>query len=844
MLRHHHHSMQNQLRDQNRMAGPTRQMSQTNMMPPHQPQPHMHLHRGMHAPQQIISLAGHQAMHAHLQHSGPPRQPLLIGTNAQNPNGFRLIKTLICLYLVLLNIVDAKFHQPVLRYSLDDLDLLFGTTGCIEGTMVSIGVNRQSDTTVPGNLQSPTVVQYQYQQSSPQQQQQQQQQQQTTQSQQQPSQQQQSQLSNASENKSPTRDGSRESRNHSPPNQIHTNATATNLANMKEKTPMCLVNELARFNKIQHQYRLTNEQGPAHKKRFTVTLKLGEEEYVADGPSIKKAQHSAATEALSKTLYIQPPPKPRAMRVGHSGKCPSGSGNYTSYLPPTVGLNALAMKRGEPTIYTSRQAPPPNPQPFMAHDFNNMPDHLRIFNPSYPRNINRYHYMKPEGLYIGKLKVGEREFTGQGATGQAARHDAASRALEQLRQLPLPAEVVQNNNENGINVGIDDLNTELKSPVSLVHETALKRGLSGSFEVVSESGKPHIRTFTTKCTVGEKVTLGEGSSKKVSKKRAAELMLEELKRLPPLPATVPCRPIRIKRKPLATKKKSRNLIKDYEEPRQETDAGDEINPISRLVQIQQAQRKPEPVYTLIEEKGAPRRREFLMEVSIGNHTARGIGSNKKLGKRAAAEALLTKLGYNKPEIQPIKSSIKTTDSETSNVEGKPRKVTFLEDEKQQHQNETPNHSVGGTIGRQLVPGLLLVDGGQENKSNSGPSIQVVAEELREQQQSNPSGISPKEQLKYLAQLLNFEVEFSDFPKGVYKEYLSLVSLNTDPPQVCHGHGPTTSASRDQAALTALRTLSKLGLDSVTNTQKKDNKPAPDQANSQAKNNIINQAIDK
>lgn len=69
------------------MVGPTRQMSQGNMMPPHQPQPHMHLHRGMHAPQQIISIAGHQAMHAHLPHSGPPRQPLIIGANAQNPNG-------------------------------------------------------------------------------------------------------------------------------------------------------------------------------------------------------------------------------------------------------------------------------------------------------------------------------------------------------------------------------------------------------------------------------------------------------------------------------------------------------------------------------------------------------------------------------------------------------------------------------------------------------------------------------------------------------------------------------------------------------------------------------------
>lgn len=43
----------------------------------------------------------------------------------------------------------------------------------------------------------------------------------------------------------------------------------------------------------------------------------------------------------------------------------------------------------------------------------------------------------------------------------------------------------------------------------------------------------------------------------VSKKRAAELMLEELRKLPALPPTTL---VRIKRKP-TTKKKSRNLIK-------------------------------------------------------------------------------------------------------------------------------------------------------------------------------------------------------------------------------------------------------------------------------------------
>lgn len=124
-----------------------------------------------------------------------------------------------------------------------------------------------------------------------------------------------------------------------------------NLANTKEKTPMCLINELARYNKIQHQYRLTSEQGPAHQKRFTVTLKLGTEEYEAEGASIKKAQHSAAAEALSKTQFKHPPQRTtRMIRTGNKFG-PSG-------ITPTVELNALAMKRGERTMYLLETIPP------------------------------------------------------------------------------------------------------------------------------------------------------------------------------------------------------------------------------------------------------------------------------------------------------------------------------------------------------------------------------------------------------------------------------------------------------------------------------------------------------
>jgi dsRNA-specific ribonuclease len=84
------------------------------------------------------------------------------------------------------------------------------------------------------------------------------------------------------------------------------------------------------------------------------------------------------------------------------------------------------------------------------------------------------------------------------------------------------------------------------------------------------------------------------------------------------------------------KKKSRNLIKE----KLETPNGDEINPISQLIQIQQSRKEKEPVYTVIEERGTARRREFVIEVSAGGITASGTGPNKKQAKRIAAESEL------------------------------------------------------------------------------------------------------------------------------------------------------------------------------------------------------------
>lgn len=412
---------------------------------------------------------------------------------------------------------------------------------------------------------------------------------------------------------------------------------------------MCLVNELARYNKIQHQYRLTGEQGPAHKKTFTVTLKLGNEEYEAEGPSIKKAQHSAAAQALLKTEFKHPPPKTtRNNRVGFRT-------NNQDVMTPTVELNALAMKRGERPVYIIENGTAPNPNPYL---------------PSYyPRNMytspqTRYgfdgrrpvrgHYPSyHDGRYYGqyraamtaapnpvtggpqnhdpytvRLHVGEREYPGVGYSVQAARHDAASKAIKDIKSMG--AEPVDHNTLETITPEAavpPDLNTELKSPISLVHEVALKRNLNVTFEVLSEKGPPHMKVFVTRCHVGTFVAEGEGNGKKISKKRAAEKMLEELMKLPPLPQMYN-NIMKMKRKRMTNKKKTRNLIKMNVDKTTET--VEEINPISRLIQVQQANKEREPVYTVLEERGVARRREFVIEASVNGHSCTGVGPNKKV----------------------------------------------------------------------------------------------------------------------------------------------------------------------------------------------------------------------
>uniref|UniRef100_A0A8C3MCW9 Double-stranded RNA-binding protein Staufen homolog 1 n=1 Tax=Geospiza parvula TaxID=87175 RepID=A0A8C3MCW9_GEOPR len=553
-----------------------------------------------------------------------------------------------------------------------------------------------------------------------------------------------------------------------------TNAAAapSNMANPKEKTPMCLVNELARFNKIQPEYKLLSEQGPAHSKVFTVQLTLGDQHWEAEGTSIKKAQHAAAAKALEGTKF----PKPTARPSRTEGKNPDS-------VTPTVELNALCMKLGKKPMYK-----PIDPYTGMRSTYS-----YTMRGGTYPP---RYFYPFPVGplLYQVELSIGGQQFHGKGRTRQAAKHDAAAKALKVLQNEPLP-----------------------EKP-----------------EVTKESGPPHMKSFVTKVSVGEFMGEGEGKSKKISKKNAAIAVLEELKKLPPLPTVEKMKP--------RIKKKTKSIVKLQTSP----EYGQGMNPISRLAQIQQAKKEKEPEYMLITERGLPRRREFVMQVKVGVHTAEGMGTNKKVAKRNAAENMLEILGFKVPQPQPPKPALKTEEKTPVKKPGDGRKVTFFEpgSEETSASNKEDEFRMPYLSHQQLPAGILPMvpevaqavgaNQGHHTKefSRAAPNpakatvTAMIARELLYGgtsptaetilKSSSSSGhfphgplTRPSEQLDYLSNVQGIQVEYKDFPKNNKNEFVSLINCSSQPPLISHGIGKDVESCHDMAALNILKLLSEL-----------------------------------
>ncbi|XP_032243699.1 double-stranded RNA-binding protein Staufen homolog 1 isoform X7 [Halichoerus grypus] len=527
-------------------------------------------------------------------------------------------------------------------------------------------------------------------------------------------------------------------------------------------------------------------------------------------------------------------PSENAGRPIQNSALPSASLTPTSAaaesITPTVELNALCMKLGKKPMYK-----PVDPYSRMQSTYN-----YNMRGGAYPPRYF-YPFPVPPLLYQVELSVGGQQFNGKGKTRQAAKHDAAAKALRTLQSEPPPERLEGRRPGEQVNGRESEEENLNKSEISQVFEIALKRNLPVNFEsfplkqVARESGPPHMKSFVTKVSVGEFVGEGEGKSKKISKKNAAIAVLEELKKLPPLPTVERVKP--------RIKKKTKSIVR----LQSSTDCGQGMNPISRLAQIQQAKKEKEPEYMLLTERGLPRRREFVMQVKVGNHTAEGAGTNKKVAKRNAAENMLEILGFKVPQAQPTKPALKSEEKTPIKKPGDGRKVTFFEPgsgDENGTSNKEDEFRMPYLSHQQLPAGILPmvpevaqavgVSQGHHTKdfTRAAPNpakatvtamiarellyggTSPTAETILKNNISSghvPHGplTRPSEQLDYLSRVQGFQVEYKDFPKNNKNEFVSLINCSSQPPLISHGIGKDVESCHDMAALNILKLLSEL-----------------------------------
>ncbi|VDM62367.1 unnamed protein product [Angiostrongylus costaricensis] len=263
------------------------------------------------------------------------------------------------------------------------------------------------------------------------------------------------------------------------------------------------------------------------------------------------------------------------------------------------------------------------------------------------------------------LLTPEEIFEGSGASIKKAQQAAAAAALAGT-SLAMPPE---KRKKKGIQIKHQSQETpsegdsipkhKQKSVISQVHECALQMKLNVEFEVIKEVGPPHDRSYVVRCSLKNPKNEVKGRKKKEATQTACANVLSRLENSPLFIASslykLQKRVLNSSREP-----KRKTIVKDM---KMDPTYGHQINPISRLIQVLQARCEDEPQFELVSEQGQSRYKEFTVQVSCGKRICCGSGPNKRLAKRAAAEAMLAEIGYVKPLPPPGKSLLKKkTDS--------------------------------------------------------------------------------------------------------------------------------------------------------------------------------------
>jgi len=288
------------------------------------------------------------------------------------------------------------------------------------------------------------------------------------------------------------------------------------------------------------------------------------------------------------------------------------------------------------------------------------------------------------------------------------------------------------------------------TPISMLQELCQKLNKTPRYDLLTMEGRAHQPSFVFRCTVGDVTGEGHGTSKKSAKHQAAENVLNQLKS-----GIVPGEEKKVPKEEIP---EDQSLIH-----------GGEINPVGTLQELVVSRGWRLPDYSLASEAGPAHKKEFIICCSVEKLKEYGSGSSKKVAKRNAASAMLTRLR----EIP--------SDSKDHVVDNDDLDTTFP----------------GSRGSRGFVPLEMLRNANGER---------IVLGKLCD-------SAEPIMQLHEYSIKHGFTTEFLDIvERSTCGLFQCLLRLNTLPASVVHGQGATTQDSHVEAARHAMQYLKIMATD--------------------------------
>ena len=326
----------------------------------------------------------------------------------------------------------------------------------------------------------------------------------------------------------------------------------------------------------------------------------------------------------------------------------------------------------------------------------------------------------------------------------------------------------------------------IKTPVSLLQELYVKRGITPKYDLVQIEGAVHEPTFKYRVTVGDFVATGCGQSKKKAKHTAAKSMLDKIRRHAQqhLKSVTAAGGGGEEGGVVAKKMPIMDVPPDVTELASPYDDGIEGNPVGDLQEICMNRRMQPPVYEVSLEEGQPHERKFVIVCKVGKHAESGSGKSKKLAKRLSAHKMLQTLqnhpldgdGMGGPEGEAASASILDIDEDD-----------LVQGMAQQRAKEVREGKPFTNANLSLFYRNLKVA--------AGTALAAIQEKGAEELKADGERV-----LQEIATEQCFTVTYVDIEeKSTTDKFHTIVQISTVPVAVCYGVGDTEQESKADAA---------------------------------------------